>query len=371
MEEVKNGDFVFVGAKADNLSGAINRVTQQSTNVAYDHVGLFEIHQDSLFVLHATGQAGSIRETFASFFQSKQKEAVQLAVYRLGEDFTEAIPLAIRKAKTMLGKPYNWSYVLNDSSFYCSDFVERAFRDYQIFALEPMTFINPQTGQTDAFWVDFYKKQGLEVPEGKPGCNPNGLASSPKLVFAGYIDSKDALQYTYRPLRDTAITRFHENNYGEAEKLLEEYYTVDKTDSITQNILLAIFLKKLKDEKKPEINFNNINIWQNKYTFVRSHEDIRKVKVIEAIKLAKAAFEQENFVLVDLYYQSILSELEKTTDKKSLTSLANLNTLFYNYGLHKYYNKDFKDAKKILIEGVKYYPNDASMKTMLDQSNGK
>jgi len=41
-----------------------------------------------------------------------------------------------------------------------------------------MTFINPKTRKIDDFWISFYKKQNLEVPEGQPGCNPNGLAAS-------------------------------------------------------------------------------------------------------------------------------------------------------------------------------------------------
>lgn len=50
-----------------------------------------------------------------------------------------------------------------------------------------MTFVNPKTGKTDVAWEAFYKKQNLEVPEGKPGCNPNGMAASPKIKFLGKI----------------------------------------------------------------------------------------------------------------------------------------------------------------------------------------
>ncbi|UZJ63544.1 hypothetical protein OKW96_13685 [Sphingobacterium sp. KU25419] len=50
-----------------------------------------------------------------------------------------------------------------------------------------MTFINPSTGKIDDFWKNFYQKQGLEVPEGKLGCNPNGLAASDKIIKIGHL----------------------------------------------------------------------------------------------------------------------------------------------------------------------------------------
>ena len=44
-----------------------------------------------------------------------------------------------------------------------------------------MTFIDPKTGKTNAFWEKFYQDKNLKIPEGEPGCNPNGLAASDKL----------------------------------------------------------------------------------------------------------------------------------------------------------------------------------------------
>jgi len=88
----------------------------------------------------------------------------------------------LSNADLMLGKPYNFNYILDENSYYCSDFIERAFRENQIFNLEPMTFIDPKTGKTNEFWQDFYNKKNLKVPEGELGCNPNGLAGSDNLI---------------------------------------------------------------------------------------------------------------------------------------------------------------------------------------------
>lgn len=178
---LKNGDFIFVGAEKENLSGAINRVTQTKKDFAFDHIGIIEIENDSIFVLHASSKLGSIRENLHSFYQSQKSKTNSLVIFRLKSSYKKSIQKAIETAKTMLGKPYNWSYILNEESFYCSDFVERAFRQDHIFVLEPMSFINPSTGKIDDYWIQFYKKQNLEVPQGKLGCNPNGLSSSKKI----------------------------------------------------------------------------------------------------------------------------------------------------------------------------------------------
>lgn len=182
-----NGDLIFVGAEQKNLSGAINRVTQRDTNSSFDHIGIIEINKDSIFVLHASSKSCTIREKIQDFFKTQKNGRNDLVIFRLKQPYDKSIPIAITTAKQMLGKPYNWSYILNENSYYCSDFIERAFRSYHIFQLEPMTFINPTTGKTDDFWINFYHKQGLEVPEGKSGCNPNGLAASDKLVKIGNL----------------------------------------------------------------------------------------------------------------------------------------------------------------------------------------
>ncbi|HEY0298847.1 MAG TPA: YiiX/YebB-like N1pC/P60 family cysteine hydrolase [Arachidicoccus sp.] len=187
--ELRNGDLLFVGAQKENLSGAINRVTQRNSNQSYDHIGLLEKDKDSvLFVLDASTKKGSARESLDSFCMRERTDSRVVAVYRLYANYQYAIPSAIIRAKELLGRPYNWSYVLNENSYYCSDFVERTFRQDTVFHLEPMTFVNPKTGKIDDYWIDFYKKQNMDVPEGKLGCNPNGLAASPKLYFVGFLN---------------------------------------------------------------------------------------------------------------------------------------------------------------------------------------
>ncbi len=180
---IENGDLLFVGASNENLSGAIDRVTQTNSSTNFDHVALLEVIDDSIFVLHANTRNGSVREPLNSFLSHDSISQKQYAVYRLKPAYQAAIPAALVEAKKWLGLPYNFTYILNDESLYCSDLIERIFRADQIFTLEPMTFLDPATQKTDTFWANYYFKMNLEVPEGLPGCNPNGLAASDKLEF--------------------------------------------------------------------------------------------------------------------------------------------------------------------------------------------
>ncbi|WP_293915239.1 MULTISPECIES: YiiX/YebB-like N1pC/P60 family cysteine hydrolase [unclassified Sphingobacterium] len=187
LRDIKSGDLIFVGAQQQDLSGAINRVTQKSESASFDHIGIIEMTKDYVFVLHASSTKGSVRQEIRQFYEEQQDGGNALILYRLKDPFISSIPAALKTAGTMLGKPYNRSYIMNDSCYYCSDFIYRAFEKNQIFSLAPMTFINPETGKTDDFWKTFYKKQNLEVPEGKPGCNPNGMAASEKLNRLGRL----------------------------------------------------------------------------------------------------------------------------------------------------------------------------------------
>ena len=178
---LKNGDLLFVTAKDTGLSGAINNVTQKQKNASFDHIGILEDVGRGFYVLHAAPKGGSQKQKLKDFMKDQADDGQSVIVYRLKPQYKNAIPLAIEKANSMLEKPYNFDYILNESSYYCSDFIERAFRSDHIFTLEPMTFIDPKTGKTNIFWEDFYQKKNLKVPEGEPGCNPNGLAASEKL----------------------------------------------------------------------------------------------------------------------------------------------------------------------------------------------
>ena len=184
---LENGDLLFVPSVDSGLSGAINNVTQTAKKTSYDHIGIIKKEENHLYVLHAAPKGGSQKQKLNAFLKDQTKSGQKIDVYRLKSEFHSSISNSVSKAETLIGKPYNFNYILDENSYYCSDFVERAFRDSQIFTLEPMTFIDPKTKKTNAFWEKFYQDKNLKVPEGELGCNPNGLANSNKIKKIGEL----------------------------------------------------------------------------------------------------------------------------------------------------------------------------------------
>lgn len=177
---VQEGDLLFVTAGSTGLSGAIDDATGRDDATRFDHVALVA---DGT-VLHADEQ-GSREQALSDFLASARDRQRQVVVYRLVPSRQAAIPDAIAKARTLLGKPYNATYVQSEDSYYCSDFIERAFRAHHVFALQPMNFRNRQTGRISPYWTEFYRSRGMEVPQDAPGTNPSDMSASPALRRVG------------------------------------------------------------------------------------------------------------------------------------------------------------------------------------------
>ncbi|WDS34715.1 YiiX/YebB-like N1pC/P60 family cysteine hydrolase [Pseudoxanthomonas sp.] len=183
---VQDGDLLFVTAASTGLSGAINDATGKRGKISYDHVALVAHDAHGQIVLHAD-EKGSRQQTLAAFLGDAGAKQRQVFVYRLKRGQRSAIPEAITRARGMLGKPYNFTYVQAEDSYYCSDFIERAFRAHHVFALQPMNFKNTQTGEMPRYWIDFYRSKGMDVPQDKPGTNPNDMSASPVLERVGQL----------------------------------------------------------------------------------------------------------------------------------------------------------------------------------------
>ena len=185
--ELHEGDLLFVSAGHGGLSGAIDDATGTRGSTSFDHVALVAAGAHGWEVLHAD-EKGSRQQALGDFQQDARDKQRQVVVYRLKAPPHGAIRDAIATARSMLGKPYNTSYVLNEDSYYCSDFIERAFRAHHVFALQPMNFRNPQTGKIARHWVDLYRGMGMEVPQDQPGSNPNDMSAAPVLQRIGLLE---------------------------------------------------------------------------------------------------------------------------------------------------------------------------------------
>ncbi len=185
--ELQDGDFLFRETISSKLSQAIDEVTQTDSETHFSHVGLVELINAKPTVLHASPNGGTCRVSIDEFVKPKG-DTTRVVIYRLKKEWLGSIPSAIEKAKDMVGKPYNFTYIMSDSAHYCSEFIYLAFEIDSIFKLNPMTFKNLNTDTFQSTWVDYYFKLGVEIPEGFPGCNPNGMAASVKLTKLGELN---------------------------------------------------------------------------------------------------------------------------------------------------------------------------------------
>ena len=188
--ELQNGDLLFVGQELHNessaFSSAINEVTQTEKKTNYTHIGIVEKVGDNIKIIHAAPQKGVCCESFEDFMSENEIDMI-IDVYRLKPEYNHLISGALEKAKKHIDQPYDFTYLLNDSSQYCSGLIYRIFENDSLFRLEPMTFKDPRTNEFLPFWIEHYKKLNIEIPEKILGCNPNGMAISSVIEFHGSI----------------------------------------------------------------------------------------------------------------------------------------------------------------------------------------
>lgn len=181
--QIKSGDIVFRGAIGSNLSEAINDVTQTEKSTNYTHIGICDVVDGSIVVYHSDLDKGVVKEPLEVFISSEDTVSYNVDLYRIKNIQSKQIENAISIAKSLIGEPYNITYVLEDKGYYCSEYIYELYKTDSVFTLEPMSFKNPKTNAFHKGWIEHYKNLGITIPEGKLGCNPNGMASSTALKF--------------------------------------------------------------------------------------------------------------------------------------------------------------------------------------------
>ncbi|MCU4174811.1 YiiX/YebB-like N1pC/P60 family cysteine hydrolase [Carboxylicivirga sp. N1Y90] len=184
---LKTGDILFRGKQNGSLSSAIDAVTQTGLDHHYTHVGVVEMLDGEVMVWHAAPKKGVVCETLAQFVDSEKMDSLVVGQYRAKTITQTSIVEALKKAKELEGQAYDYTYILESEGYYCSEFVYELFAQDSLFKMEPMTFINPATDSFHEAWLTHYEDLGLDIPEGLPGCNPNGMAASDQLDFIGYL----------------------------------------------------------------------------------------------------------------------------------------------------------------------------------------
>lgn len=176
------GDLLFCAQEKGNN---ITDVTQGVGGMKIDHVAIFHRQGGRTFALEAIHSGVGLTPT-DSFMA--RREAVLAA--RLRD--TLGVARSVERALGFIGRPYDFNFMPDDSAFYCSELVQKCYRDSRgelVFKPIPMSF-HDQSGRITPYWHDYYARQGLQVPEGEPGSNPGDLSRSAAICILGIVEKE-------------------------------------------------------------------------------------------------------------------------------------------------------------------------------------
>lgn len=172
----RTGDLVFVaGIDANAMDHAI-----MGSTGAMVHVGIIDVEGDSVFVIDVAPKTGVSRRSFHQFAEAQQygsEEIPTMTVMRLKN--RRGVKSFVAKAKTLYGAAYDFTFLPDNGLYYCSELVHDCYvRDGEpVFKAYPMDFRNAD-GEYDPFWVNLFASEGMEIPQGVFGTNPDALFHS-------------------------------------------------------------------------------------------------------------------------------------------------------------------------------------------------
>lgn len=181
--DYQNGDLLFQDLDCGLLCDAIKKVSPGINGKHFSHIGLVYAVGESQYVIEASGK--DVHLTPLDTFLLRQTDSngnPKVMVGRLKPAYARLNSRAVGFALQQRGVPYDEAFLYRNGKFYCSELIQAAYQEANqgvaFFHLYPMTFKDPATGKTMETWKAYYKKLGIKIPEGKPGCNPGSIAIS-------------------------------------------------------------------------------------------------------------------------------------------------------------------------------------------------
>jgi hypothetical protein len=190
---MQEGDFLFQEGDCGPFCEAIKKVTSGVDGLDFAHIGLVKKNLAGDWVVLEAIFDGVVETPLNTFLERDLDDAgkPKVAVGRLMEKYRNLIPLALTHAEKYMGKPYDRVFDINNDAYYCSELIYFIFKEANlsedVFFLEPMTFIDPDSGKTFPEWEKYYRDLGAEIPENEPGINPGSISRSNKMeIFYPY-----------------------------------------------------------------------------------------------------------------------------------------------------------------------------------------
>lgn len=182
---LRNGDILFQIGGDSAFSDAILTATAGKAQLEFDHAAILWQKSDSVFyVIEASPTVGVCILSLSEFLETSPKISGKPGV--VVKRIKDNIPLdeAIGRALSCVGQPYDWYFMPDNGAKYCTELIYDSYLDEEgnhIFETKPMNFRDTDGNMPD-FWVNLYKKLGVDVPEGIPGTNPNDMSNDPVLI---------------------------------------------------------------------------------------------------------------------------------------------------------------------------------------------
>lgn len=183
---LKNGDLLFINVHCGPMCEAINAVTEGFEGNVFNHVGMVYSNNNQDFYVYEAISKGVVKTPLNDFLNRID------VVYKgsIKEPYEHLIPLAAQFCESQLGVPYDNDFIYDNGKYYCSELLYDAFlaanHNEAFFQLFPMTYKEPDSDQFFPVWMEHFAQQGIEIPEGKPGCNPGGMSLDEKIEMELY-----------------------------------------------------------------------------------------------------------------------------------------------------------------------------------------
>ena len=192
--QLQKGDFLFQDLDSSPLCDAIELVTPGYKGANFSHIGMVVELGDPYCINPDYNYNDHVRilEAFPTRVRTIRVDSFlnrsldnngnpKVIVGRLKVKYAHAISNAIKFVNKQLGKPYDDEFLMKNKKYYCSELIYESFESDNIFELQPMTFLHPETKDTLKIWKEYYSDLKAEIPQNKLGINPGVMSLSDKI----------------------------------------------------------------------------------------------------------------------------------------------------------------------------------------------